>query len=105
MWILTGMLCVPLLGGCNDGKKKLAKRDQQAAQILALDAEISALERDMNREVPDVSDKLAEALAEEQEIGDALAKREAGLTKSMADQRAAAEGFDAYRKKHVTLEP
>ena len=83
----------------------MARRDQQSRRILALDAEILAINRELRTPVAEVGKEFEEATREARALDLEIAKQEAALSQALAAQRAAAEKFRAYREKFVLDHP
>lgn len=95
------MISIPLLAGCGNGDEKTELRDQQSRQILALDAELARLRREMAEPVRELDRELEKALQERAELDHEIAKQDAELRELIAIQRASVAKFEAYRKKYV----
>lgn len=101
MYYMVALISIPLLAGCGDESEKVALRDQQSRQILALDAELGRFRREMAEPVRELDREVDKALQERAELDREIAKQDSELREMLAIQRASVAKFEAYRKKHV----
>jgi len=98
---LISVICFPILAGCRDDAAKQAQASQQSRQIFALDSEITAIRRELQEPVPDVTKEIDVARAEAAELDRKISSEQDNLKKDLAGQKLALSKFEEYRRLYV----
>lgn len=101
MFPLISMICISLLTGCGDNAAKEAQSSQQSRQIFAMDSEITAIRREMQEPVRDVTQELDAARNDAAELDRKIALEEENLKRELARQKESLAKFGDYRKQYV----
>lgn len=100
MFPLISVICFSVLTGCGDHEAKEAQASQQSRQIFALDSEITAIRRELQEPVRDVTPELEAARSKAAELDQRISSEEDSLKKELARQKASLAKFEAYRKQY-----